>query len=359
MSQLSLLVPWHEQCHAAPSCALSSGFCFLSGSQALDSLATSEFSYKLIMVHIPHPVKLMVITNKQKRLLFCCSQVYHQCVASTCSSTHYMTAVKAQSKSPMTIVNAADKMLLVRLGALSCKANHASLISVSVACKALTACSTDAIIVSAFDDIRTQPHALTVLPLPDHVLQPCAQPSIKPASLKLLGPLPATLPPYQLPHDMKARYGLITTKPHLAKLFPLSQQLDDLKTWCMNVIQLDRQAQAHGSRTWGNTLDQVQLFLGICFHNHQIMQPTLQLYLSPHLIGNYVSYRMACQQSSLTIKSCLATAGVVMKWWQTKLGGHDPSLAQGLQWIQRLQVTFEYVCEWAVMNCHVCIGLQI
>lgn len=303
----------------------------------------------------------MVITNKQKRLLFCCSQVYHQCVASTCSSTHYMTAVKAQSKSPMTIVNAADKMLLVKLGALSCKAKHASLISVSVACKALTACSTDAIIVSAFDDIRTQPHALTVLPLPDHVLQPCAQPSIKPASLQLLGPLPATLPPYQLPHDMKARYGLITTKPHLAKLFHLSQQLEDLKTWCMNVIQLDRQAQAHGSRTWGNTLDQVQLFLGICFHNHQIMQPTLQLYLSPHLIGNYVSYRMACQQSSLTIKSCLATAGVVMKWWQTKLGGHDPSLAQGLQWIQRLsvQVTFEYVCEWAVMNCHVCIGLQI
>ena len=304
----------------------------------MDTLATSQFSYKVIRLHVPHAIQLIAVINKQKRLMFCSSQVYYVCLPDTCSYTHFIQAVKMISKSPLHLALGADKVLLTRLGALSCKANHASLISVSVVCSALKACHADAAVFGAFDNIRKEPTKLTVLPLPSHVLQPCAKPSPNPPGLQLLDPLPVTLPPYELPQRILKRYGLQTTKPDLFRLAPLSQHLEELRSWCMNPIQLDRLAMAHGSRTWENTLDNVQLFLGFCFHYEHIMQPTLQHYLSPDLLSKYVSHRLALQHSSLTIKHALATAAVVLKWWQTKPGGHDPSLAKGLQWIQVLSI---------------------
>ncbi len=302
----------------------------------MDHAETSQYRYKRIMLCIPQQTQLVAIFSKDDRLFFCCSQVFKLCLSRTCSNTTWQSTVKAQPRSRMIIVNAADRLLLVRLGALSHKAHSASIISVTVTCKAMRACGADPAIVSAFDQARMQPQALLALPLPSHVLQPSAQPSPNPAGLQVLSPLPVTLPPCLSSPAVGKRYGLAASKDDLWRCNPLKQQMTELKQHSMAPIQLDRAAPAHGSRTWENTMKNISLFLGFCFHCHQVQQPTLQLYLAPDLLAHYVSWRMAAQHSSLSIKSSLATAAVVVRWWQTKPDGHHPSLAGLLEWLSRL-----------------------
>ena len=117
----------------------------------MDAMATSQFSYKLIRLHVPYSVQLAAVINKQRRLLVFSSQVYYVCLVDTCSYTHFIETVKLLSKSPLHLALGADKVLLTRLGALSCKANHASLMSVSAACSALKACHADAAVFEAFE----------------------------------------------------------------------------------------------------------------------------------------------------------------------------------------------------------------
>ena len=297
---------------------------------------TSQYRYKLISLCTPQPTQVVAIFSKDDRLWFCCSQVYQQCLASTCSLSTWRSTVKAQPRSRLVMVNAADRLLLVRLGALSHRAHCATIISVAVTCKAMRACGADTAIVSAFDHVRLQPQAMAALPLPAHVLQPSAQPSPNPPGLQVLAALPVTLPPCLLRPAAGKRYGLAASKDDLWCSHPLKQQMTELKQYTMAAIQLDRPGPAHGSRTWENNQKNISLFLGFSFHCHQVQQPTLQLYLDPNLLAQYVSWRMDAQHSSLSIKSSLATAAVVVRWWQTKPGGHHPSLPGLLEWLSRL-----------------------
>lgn len=302
----------------------------------MDCAETSQYRYKLISLCTPQPTQLVAIFSKDDRLFFCCNQVFRLCLSDTCSNSTWQSTVKAQPRSRMILVNAADRLLLVRLGAVSHKAHSATVISVTVTCKAMRACGADPSIVSAFDQARMQPQALVALPLPSHVLQPSAQPSPNPAGLQVLSPLPVTLPPCLASPAAGLRYGLAASKHDLWCCNPLKQHMTELQQYSMAPIQLDRPAPAHGSRTWLNTEKNISLFLGFCYHCHQVQQPTLQLYLAPDLLAQYVSWRMAAQHSSLSIKSSLATAGVVVRWWQTKPGGHHPSLSGLLEWLSRL-----------------------
>lgn len=302
----------------------------------MDQAETSQYRYKLINLCTPQPTQLVAIFSKDDRLYFCCNQVFKQCLASTCSNSTWQSTVKAQPRSRLVVVNAADRLLLVRLGAVSHRAHCARLISATVTCKAMRACGADAAIVSAFDQARLQPQALAALPLPGHVLQPSAQPSPNPPGLQVLSALPVTLPPCLFRPATGKRYGLAASKGDLWSSHPLKQQLTELKQYTMAPIQLDRPGPAHGSRTWENNSKNMSLFLGFSFHCHQVQQPTLQLYLDPNLIAQYVSWRMDAQHSSLSIKSSLATAVVVVRWWQTKPGGHHPSLPGLLEWLSRL-----------------------
>ena len=325
----------------------------------MNSLETSQYRYKLIRLFTPQPTQLVAIYTKDGRLLFCLSQVFRQCLSNTCSYSTWLSTVKTQPRNRMIIVNAADRLLLKRLGAIFHKANSAVVISVAVTCKALTSCGADAAIVSAFEQARMQPQTLTVLPLPDHVLQPCAQPSPNPPGLQLLSPLPVTLPPCLSRPTAGKRYGLSATKDDLWHSNPLRQQLTELKQDTMAPIQLDRVAKAHGSRTWENTEQNISLFLGFCFHCHQVMLPTLQLYLSPDLIAYYISYRRDAQHSSLSINKCPGTAAEVIRWWQTKPDGHHPSLTECLEWLNRLTqqvfVPLQQHCmplHASILQCH-------
>lgn len=302
----------------------------------MNTAETSRYRYKIIRLCIPQPTQLVAIFSKDGRLFFCFSQLFKQCMSSTCSYTTWHSTVTAQPRSRMVLVNAADRVLLGRLGAISHRASSATVISVAVTCKAMTACGADAAIVSAFEQARLQPEALTVLPLPDQVLQPCAQPSPNPPGLQLLCSLPVTLPPCLSRPAAGKRYGLQATKADLWNSNPLKQHMTELQHFTMAPIQLDRPAKAHGSRTWENAEQNISLFLGYCFHCHKVMLPTLQLYLSPDLIAHYVSYRMDAQHSSLSIKNSICTAGEVIRWWQTKPGGHHPSLTGCLEWLNRL-----------------------
>lgn len=282
--------------------------------------------------------------------MFCFSQIHNRCLLSTCSYPAWYRAAKV-SNVRLTSVNAADKLLLVRLGAVACKANGAKLATAAGICKALSACNVDPIVLKALNTARRQPNALCVLPLPGHMLQPCAQPSPNPPGLQLLSELPVTLPACLSCPEPRERYGLAVSRHHLWQLNPLQQQLKELQQYTMSDIQLDRAGQAHCTRTWENTEAHASLFLGFCYHYHSVQQPTLQHFLSPALMAHYISFRKAAQHSSLTIKSTLSTAAVIVRWWQTKPGGHDPSLVKFLEWLSRLSQQVQCVMHTAVAAC--------
>ena len=300
----------------------------------MDNTVTSQYTYKLIRLSIPEPAQLVAMFTKEHRLVFCCIQVFSKCLSKTCSYTKWMSAIKSQPRGKLVSLNAADKLMLVKLGAVSSRAQNVRVMSVAVTCKALADCKAGSAIVSAFDRARRHPDALSVMPFPAHMLQPCGQPSPNPPGLQLLSPLPVNLPPCLITPGR--RYGLAVTKPDLWASNPLKQHMSELKQHTMAAIQLDRQAQAHGTRTWQNNEAHISLYLGYCYHCHSIMLPTLQLYLAPDLMAAYISFRMAAQHSSLSIKHNLSTAATVMRWWQTKPGGHDPSLVACLEWLARL-----------------------
>ena len=152
----------------------------------------------------------------------------------SCSLNTWRSTVKAQPRSRLVMVNAADMLMLVRLGALSHRAHSATIISVVVTCKAMRACGADAAIVSAFDQVRLQPQAMAALPA--HVLQPSAQPSPNPPGLQVLAALPVTLPPRLFRPAAGKRYGLAASKEDLWCSHPLKQQMTELKQYTMAAI---------------------------------------------------------------------------------------------------------------------------
>ena len=300
------------------------------------NLDSTQYSYMLISIQTPTPVRLVHITCKQDTHMACYSQIYRELVDGTASRATWGKAVRTHLGKDPLLAGPADTKFLVRLGATVPQNRFESLITWSLVCKALKTCKVASSIVNAVAAVQ---HAhgdvtqLTVLPLPEGILQACSQPSTNPEQLQMLGPLPDTFPSSQTSNQPTGkRYGLKTKWKHLHRMQPLPLQYKELHDWATPDFQFSRNAFGHKPRTWQNTCKYIDLFLGYCRFKG-VQQPTLQAFLSPDLICQYVSFKVGAQHSINTIGQFLATAREVLKWWQTKPGGKHPSLEEAVQWL--------------------------
>ena len=243
------------------------------------------------------------------------------------------------NKHHFTLLSGQDKQLLIALAGMDVSVPNVAVISLAVCCKALKVCRVPAAVVHAFDGIRLQPASQKVLELPEHILASCSTcpASSNPVQLQTSTPFPVNLPEFELPADFKKQHGLLASPcKHLVHTAVLEQQMGEFKSISTNPFQLNRKSIAHSSRTWQNSEKHVYLFLGHCHHYQQVSQPTLQLFLSPALIAQYVSFHIAAGHSQFYIRGFLSCAKRVLKWWQSKPGGKHPSFVEGIEWLHTL-----------------------
>ena len=177
-----------------------------------------------------------------------------------------------------------------------------------------------------------------ILQPPEHILSLNCTPTVNPTSLLVPLPLPSTCL-HLLSHGQHQGRGTLCLllKPHLAGAVVVNQQLSELKTWATTPIQLNRKGPPLQQVSWENVLSTIWLFLGFCWRWMGIQQPSLQQYLSPHLVASFMSFHIALRHCSSTIKQHVATALKVLAWWSTKPGGHDPGLKlMREQWLPTL-----------------------
>ena len=307
----------------------------------MSALNGSMHSYFLITVTIPALIQLTYITTRSGIHKVCSMEVFTKLVSSHCSIDVFRRHLKICNKGHPERAGPADRQFLIRLGTIPAKAQTVTLISWAVAEAVLRSIKgiPDSVVqaVRAVKQAQGNPAKLTVIPLPEHILQPCSVPSTNPVQLQMMGPLPVHLPNCDLNQEPqpRERYGLVASHPSLAQLAPLPQQLAELEQWATTPIQLDRDARSHNSVTFANTHKNISLFLGYCKY-HGVQQPTLQLFLSPHWLSTFISFKVAQQHSIYSIKAFLATARQVLKWWQTKPGGKHHTLQEAIDWLLRL-----------------------
>lgn len=298
----------------------------------------SQYTFKLVQVCMPEPSKVVVMCDKRKRQFVCLCQVYKSCLDGLLPSyPSFYRVCSRVSKHQLTLLSGQDKQLLIALAGMDVSVPNVAVVSLAVCCKALKVCRVPAAVVHAFDGIRLQPASQVVLELPEHILAAHAQPSPNPVQLQMSTPFPVNLPECELPADFKKQHGLLASPyKHLVHRAVLEQQMGEFKSFSTNPFQLNRKSTAHSSRTWQNSEKHVYLFLGHCHHYQQVSQPTLQLFLSPALIAQYVSFHVAAGHSQFYIRGFLSCAKRVLKWWQSKPGGKHPSFVEGIEWLHTL-----------------------
>lgn len=319
------------------------------------SLQTSRFGYRLIQIMTPGPKQLVLITASKGKHMLSSWQLYKEFVQDYVSYSTFMAKVTIHNnRKELQLVQHADRRMLIRLGAVQARAVKVGIVTCSVAYHSLQACGIPNSTLDAIQAISSNPAGLMVLPLPQHVMQSCAQPATNPDELQMMGPLPVTIPVYLLLTDPMGnrKYGLWFTRPALAALRPLSLQMDELKSFSMDPVRLNRPFQSHSSATWNNNKDCISLFLGHIYWRHNVMQPTLQHFLDPALLVSYTSFKVTSKHSINTIKHFLSVAKVVLFWWQTKPGGQHDSLRAAISWletmslqVQQLQHSHKDVCN--------------
>ena len=307
----------------------------------MSELQGSMHRYMLIMVATPTLIQLTYITTRAGIHKACSTEIFNKLASSHCSIDVFRRQLKIHNKGHPEKAGPGDRQFLIRLGTIPAKAQTASLISWSVV-EAVLRCikgMPDSVVqaVRAVKQAQGNPAKLTLLPLPQHMLQPCSVPSTNPVQLQMMDPLPVHLPVCDLDQEPqpRERYGLLAKHPALAKLAPLPGQVKELEQWATTPIQLDRAARSHNSVTFDNTHKNISLFLGYCRY-HDVQQPTLQLFLSPHWLSKFISFKVAQKHSIYSIRAFLATAREVLKWWQTKPGGKHHTLQEAIDWLLRL-----------------------
>lgn len=306
-------------------------------------MATNEgckFVYNLVQVHIPHPIQLITFTLKGGKdvrgmpapIMLCCKQVYDLVMAGTCTYQHFHNKATTFGSA---LVDGEDLQVLIRLEVVPPSTPQVT----AITCNQVIRCLGPKVFakkVAGLTAIKLQTIGMQVLPIPPHVMSatPMGQPS--PTQLRVMEPFPVTVPQMQLPDKVKKSYGLIATKPALAKAAPLKHQLDSLRLWCTTPIQTSRPGHALLSSTWRHHLANISLFLGHCHWFQGVAKPNLGAYLEPGRICALVSLKMAQKHSSDTLNHVLDTAEMVMRWWMAQSGGDHPSLPKAITWLQTL-----------------------
>ena len=304
-------------------------------------MATNEeckFVYNLVQVHIPHPVKLVMLKAKTKKNpyarketpnLVCLKQI-HEVFVGGAMSFKYLK-------------------VLVRLEVVPANTPSVSLITTSMAHNMLDhKQGVSAPIKAAMKAMHMQTLSMQLLPIPPHVMEPSplGLPS-PPAVVRMVEPFPLTLSSgYQLPANHAINYGLFSSKPQQAKMAPLNHQRSKFKVWCMTPIQLDRLGHAMVSSSHKQHDYNISLFLGHCHWFQGVAQPNMGEYLHPQRICEYISMKIAKEQSPDTIDHVLDTAQLVIRWWMAQPGGHHASLPRGITWLQTLSKQVSLMFEW-------------
>ncbi len=306
-------------------------------------MATNEgckYVYNLVQVHVPQPIQLITFTSKSGRgangqpapIMLCCKQVHDLLMADTCSYRSFHSRATTVGSA---LVIGEDLQVMIRLEVVPPSTPQVTAITVIQACtcfrpKAL------AQKLAGLTAIKLQSISMQVLPIPPHVMSatPMGHPS--PTQLRMVEPFPVTIHQMQLPTNVKKSYGLIATKPALAKVAPLHHQLDSLRVWCTTPIPTNRPGHALLSSTWRHHLANISMFLGHCHWFRGVEEPNLGAYLEPKKICALVSLKMAQKHSPDTLNHVLDTAEVVLRWWMAQPGGDHPSLPKAITWLQTL-----------------------
>lgn len=247
-----------------------------------------------------------------------------------------LTASK-QRQAAIKTLEGPDCLWIFKYGATGSHSHKVNVISLATAIGACKAHGVQQAALSSLERLRV-PGTYTILQTPEHILSMNCTPEVNPTTLLVPLPLPSTLPksPILWPAQ-KQRYGLPTVKPNLAKAVVLTQQLAELHTYTTTPIQLNRKGPPLQQVSWQNLLSNIWLFLGFCWKWMGIQQPSLQQYLSPHLVASFMSFHIEMRHCSNTIKHHVATSLKVLAWWSTKPGGHDTGLHQMReQWLPNL-----------------------
>jgi hypothetical protein len=119
-----------------------------------------------------------------------------------------------------------------------------------------------------------------------------------PAALEEPVQMPTVLPP-NLPEttfsqgQLSKHYGLSSSKAGERAQGRLKPSIQLLKQWCCGLVQLDRPAQftvALRAESWDKVKKSIHSFMGFCLHILNIEIITLQAYLLPHAITQFLVF---------------------------------------------------------------------
>ena len=290
----------------------------------------ARYSFQLLQLCTPTPKTLLLVHDKQQHRHVCTKQVHSTFLQEHCTYEAFYRHCSSLKKTLVLTEQDPDFAQLITLAGLSNTATKAALVSLSTCCQAMhrPRLAVPKELLAAFLQLKDNPGQQTVV----------ASHHGSSSQVQMLRPFPLELPVCQVPvYKLKQQYGLrIQSKQHLLTTAPLSHQLSALESYYTTVIRLDRSGHHLKTRTWDNIQQQCCLFLGYCHSHHNRAQPTLELFLDPHLIAHYASFHLAAEHSSGTIRSFLYAANKVIQWWASRPGVQHDSFREGFKWLQAL-----------------------
>ena len=290
----------------------------------------ARYSFQLVQLCIPLPKSLLLVHDKHQHMLVCTKQVHSAFLQEHCSYDAFYRQCSNCTRTSVLTEQDPDFAQLSTLAELSNTATKAALVSLSTCCKAMykSRLAVPQEVLAAFLQLKDNPGQLTVV----------ASHHGSPSQVQMLRPFPLELPVCQVPvSKLKQQYGLrIPSRQHLLATAPLNHQMSALKSYYTTVVRLDRKGHYLRARTWDNIHQQCCLFLGYCHSHHNRAQPNLELFLDPNLMASYVSFHLAAEHSSKTIRSFLYGANKVIQWWASRPGVQHDSFREGFAWLQAL-----------------------
>ena len=302
-------------------------------------MSASKTSFQLVTIAMGQgcpPVTLLRMSQASGSITLVLRQVQAELCPSVTLGQFRLTANR-QRTATIKSLEGPDCLWVFKYGATKAHSHVVSVISLPTAIGACKAHGVHPLTLSGLESLRHQGQ-YTILQTPEHILKLNCTPDVNPPSQLVPLPLPSSLPlsPVQGP-ACRQRYSLLVQNPHLARSVVLTQQITELKTWATTPIQLNRKGPPLQEVSWQNLLSNMWLFLGFCWKWMRVQQPCLQHFLSPHLVASFISFHIAMEHCSSTIKQHVSTALKVLAWWATKPGGHDLGLQKmSEEWLPNL-----------------------
>ena len=156
-------------------------------------------------------------------------------------------------------------------------------------------------------------------------------------------PLPTTVPDNIVPaRNLNKHYSL---PQWLAIAQPLAAQMQQLKSWCTDPINLSRDGGPLSTRTWQNILQSIMCYLGLCHFYLGIQAPGLQEFGEAEHYMLYIAFLLAKELSILSLSQQISHAKKVLLWQEQIAEGAAAAagFARIVLWLQQLKT--QLVCS--------------